>query len=286
MTDGGDPELSCQVDEIELMVVYTEAACAAAFVGNNQSTCSPLARVAIRDSIQQAVGETNTIFENSQTTPRVALVHVASTGDYSEASDLEKDLTRLKYRGDEETNKTNDDVAYLDDLHDLRDQFGADVVSLITKPSDEYVGGAACGRATLMRVEATWFEKDAFTVVPQDCIVASFSFGHELGHLMGANHEGVDSSQLPRIPGNRGYAKTNSLVPGLAPWRTVMAENNASCLEAKPVVGCARVPFLSNPTVTKHWDPMGTAKANNSQVVKSTADTVAAFRSSIGCDSM
>ena len=62
-----------------------------------------------------------------------------------------------------------------------------------------------------MRVEAAWFEKEAFTVVPQDCMVGNFSFGHELGHLMGANHEGVDNSALVRIPGNRAFVKPDPL---------------------------------------------------------------------------
>ena len=275
---------SCDEDKIEVLVVYTEAACAASFTGFSSNYCSALARTSIEDKIQQAMGETNTIFASSDTTPRMTVIHVASAGSYTESTDLAKELTRLKYVDGVEKSKTNELFAYLDDIHDLRNEYGADVVSLITKPSGRFTDGSACGRAALMRVEAPWFEKEAFTVVPQDCMVGNFSFGHELGHLMGANHEGVDESVLDRIPGNRGFAKPDPSQVNVHPWRTVMAENNSSCTAAKPLVGCKRLPVFSNPTLDYFGDKMGTAKANNSQVVESTAETVVRFRSSLACD--
>ena len=275
---------SCDADKIEVLVIYTEAACAAAFAGSSSNYCSALARTSMEGKIQQAMGETNSIFAASDTTPRMAVVHVASAGSYTESASLAKELTRLKYFDGIEKGMTGELFVYLDGIHDLRNEYGADVVSLITKPSGRYTDGSACGRASLMRVEAPWFEKDAFTVVPQDCMVGNFSFGHELGHLMGANHEGVDNSALPRIAGNRGFVKPDPDPVNVEPWRTVMAENNSSCTTAKPKDGCKRLPVFSNPDLDHLGDEMGTYEANNSEVIESTADTVLRFRKSLACD--
>ena len=75
----------------------------------------------------------------------MTVVHVASAGSYTESASLVNELTRLKYVDGAEKSKTNDWFAYLDDIHDLRNEYEADVVSLITKPSAQYIDGSACG---------------------------------------------------------------------------------------------------------------------------------------------
>jgi hypothetical protein len=99
------------VDTVELLVVYTEAACAAA---GKRASCTPFAKNKILNKIQQAEGETNTLFINSLIAPRVKIVHVESSGDYSDdAVTLRQNLDRLRYKGDEEKSNQNVDITYL-----------------------------------------------------------------------------------------------------------------------------------------------------------------------------
>ena len=281
---------TCAQDEntVEMLVVYTEKACASAA---HRSSCTPFARTKMLAKIQQAEDETNTLFANSLISPTVKIVHVQSAGDYADdAQTLQQNLDRLRLMGQEETDEQNVDTAYLDDIHAWRDQYGADVVTLITKATGDYDNqateqdeGPACGLSTELPGKFAWFEKDAFSVVPADCIVASFSFGHELGHLMGADHDS-DSSRAPTsLSGNRGYIEVQTPV-NQDPWRTVMSENNDECMNAKKDVGCARIPYFSNRTVKKAGQDMGNVDADNSHILGETIGTVAMFRQSLSCN--
>lgn len=284
---------ACIDDRIEVMVLYTEAACVSSFEGSttsgNQMCTNVLAGLAMQARIQQAVEEANTVFANSLTSPRIRLIHVAHTGEYSEAALLSHDLMRLKYSPNtspSESSKTGESTTYLDNFIEttsgVRDQYGADVVSLITQSSNRYPGGgAACGESTLLRrKQDTWFQKDAFTVVPVDCMTGNLSFVHELGHIMGANHESIDSN-VSHIPDNRARVRMNPSSGD--PWATVMAPNICERTDSNP--GCGRIPYFSssNSNLKYHGDPIGTDDPgndgeNNSGVVHDTEETVINFR--------
>jgi hypothetical protein len=288
---GGVPVLGimCPQHRIEVMAVYTEAACAASFTGLANG-CSPFARFVLRNKIQMAEVETNLIFANSLIKPRISVVHVAFVGGYDEAETLDVDLKRLKLRGDEEKGDLGSEIAYLEDIHGWRDQHRADVVSLITKstlgydnaatPDDE---SAPCGVATLLPGKFDWFERDAFTAVPEDCVLSNYSFGHELAHVMGADHDAESSRGPTSFAYNRGFLRTDTPA-SVQPWRTLMAENNDSCMERDSEIGCTRLPYLSNPALKYQGDDMGIDDvADNALVVSETAATVANFRPSLNC---
>src|SRR5262249_22892410 len=104
-----------------------------------------------------------------------------------------------------------------------------------------------------------------------------FSFGHELGHLMGARHDWVaDDTNNSPYTYNHGFVMATPTAPA-EPWRTVMAYD---C----PPPGCPRVPYFSNPNVNypAGGDAMGVAngpqQANNSLTLNNTALTMANFR--------
>lgn len=284
--------IMCRQNQIDVMVIYTEAACAGSFVGQDAG-CSPLARLVFENKIQTAETQTNGIFQNSLISPRIKVVHVRSAGDYADdAESLQQNLERLRMDEDEESDALNTDTTYLDDVHDWRNEYRADVVSLITKSHDAYNEGgteqdesSACGLATLMSSEADEFEKYAFTVVPEDCMLSDYSFGHELAHLMGADHDGESSRGSSTFTDNRGYINTETPID-IAPWRTVMAENNDACMEKSPILGCRQLQYFSNvhPSINYFGEVMGSNDANNSRVVSESADTVAKFRRSLSCE--
>ena len=68
--------------------------------------------------IIQAVAETNQAYANSGINPRLNLVHSVRT-NYTESGDINTDLSRLRATSD----------GYMDELHTLRDSYGADLVS-------------------------------------------------------------------------------------------------------------------------------------------------------------
>jgi hypothetical protein len=151
---------------IDLLVVYTAAARAAA-----QGT------TAMQALIELAVSETNTSYDNSDVAQRLRLVRTAEVA-YTETGDMFKDLERLRQPAD----------GFMDNVHTLRDTSGADVVALLVERA------SYCGLGYLMQTPSRAFADYAFGVVRRSCATGNYSFGHELGHMMGCDHDKNNSS--------------------------------------------------------------------------------------------
>jgi hypothetical protein len=207
----------------------------------------------ILNQINLAIAETNQAYANSAIVPRLRLVHAVEVA-YTETGNSGTDLDRLTY--------TND--GYIDQLHTLRNTYGADLVSLMVEN-----GGGYCGIGWLMTNVSTSFAPYGFSVVARGCATGYYSFAHELGHNMGARHDTyVDSATTP-YPYAHGYAS----VAGR--WRTILAYNDA-CAAAG--TNCTRIQYFSNPGITYGGAPMGNASADNHQALNNTAFAVANFR--------
>jgi hypothetical protein len=105
------------------------------------------------------------------------------------------------------------------------------------------------------------------------CAAGYYSFGHELAHNMGSNHDRANGSAA-LYPYSYGYwALDNS-------YRTVMAYD---C----PNGGCSRVPYFSNPNVSYNGYPTGISydvdpnrAADNARSLNEARFVVANFRDS------
>lgn len=229
---------------IDVLVVYTPAARAAAG-----------GATAMQSLIDLAVAETNQSYQNSGITPRVRLVHTAEVS-YTEAG-FSTDLNRLQGASD----------GFVDNVHALRDQYGADAVAMIVESS------TSCGIAYLGRPAAD-FAPFAFQVTARNCATGYFTFGHELGHNQGARHDRfVDASNNSPSAYNRGYVSPDST------WRTIMAYGDACGF-------CTRVQYWSNPDITRNGVAMGIAEgqawaADNRKTLNNSAPFVANFRQEI-----
>ena len=104
---------------IHVMVVYT----AAARSGAGGTT-------AMQNLIDLAVSQTNQSYANSGITQRLRLVNTAEV-PYAESGSSIR-LSRLQHPSD----------GYLDEVHVLRDRFGADCVSLLVERMNYYAGEA------------------------------------------------------------------------------------------------------------------------------------------------
>ena len=233
-------------DTFDVMVVYTQAARTAA--GGT---------TAMKALINLAVDETNIVYGNSLITPRVNLVHQAEVS-YDESAGFSTALNRL----------TNTSDGYMDNVHSLRDTYGADLVSLFIDNS------SSCGLAWLMRNLSPSFKSDAFSIVHWNCATGNYSFSHEMGHNMGCAHALPESYQGK---GLYNYSMGWRFGPLSDPdrYRSVMAYSPG-----------IRINHFSNPDVTHAGYatgvPLGLSnEAHNALSINNAAYTVANWRQSV-----
>jgi hypothetical protein len=195
-----------------------------------------------------AVAEANQAYANSGMSMRLNLVGSLFT-NYLEAQDIYTDLTRLSATRD----------GYMDEIHTVRDNVGADVVSLIADRPGE------CGLAYRMSTLSVSFATNAFSIVHHACATGYYSFAHEIGHNLGAHHDYANANGTPLFPYAYGYQE-----PGNA-FRTIMAMNCPG--------GCPRVAQFSRSSVQYDGKPTGTPYfTENAYTIDQTAPTVAGFR--------
>ncbi len=197
-----------------------------------------------KDLIDVALAEANQSFKDSGIdNVRVKLVHAYET-DYVEKGSHFDHVYRFRNKGD----------GYMDEIHDLRDKYGADVAMLVV---DDPMG---CGLSIRVGADAA----DAFSVVDHECAATMYSLVHELGHLIGARHDlAIDDTPRP-------YPYGHGFVDGKK-WRTMMSYKE-SC------AGCPRRPVWSGPEVKVDGTPAGDAETDNAKVIREEAARVAGFK--------
>ena len=214
---------------------------------------------ALSAAILGAVADANLCYRNSGLDLRLRLVHHAET-NYDPSGVLNTDLERIK--------ETSDN--YMDEVHGLRDQYGADLVALLTTPSD------TGGLANTMSSPSLNFEDSGFSVSVWDQIGApSYTLAHEVGHNMGCLHnreddETADGGQdydLFAFSFGKRWQDENS------GYRTIMSYDNEA--ENFPT----KIPYFSNPEVSYLGVTTGNVGTeNNAKVLSITAPYVSNFR--------
>lgn len=232
---------------IDVLVVYTPSALNAV---NNPFSINSTEN--IEGTIQLAFDQANKSFINSGIPTRLNLVTTPIEVDFSEGPTFLANVTALRNYGD----------GILDEVHFLRNFYAADIVVMMTGSPKN-----ACGRVFMRRhsvnltgVTREEFEAEeaanAFAVVDILCAAtSSFSFTHEVGHILGAQHDRVSE---PTIDGTfeedaRGWI---SVSPAGSPaFRTVMAYDDF-CVD-NLIIGCPRWLYWSDPNKMFLGVPMG-----------------------------
>ena len=162
-----DPNRRRLVDDngsvIDVMVVWTiEAECRNSGL---REACTPTESTEenIMGLIELAVEETNTAFARSGIPSELRLVHAYRHLEYIEPSvnTFDVAIDDLRNSGD----------GKLDDVHQKRELYGADLVSMILG------GGESCGIAYIGPLK--W---NTFSATHYSCATGYYSFGHEIAH--------------------------------------------------------------------------------------------------------
>lgn len=234
---------------IDVIVFWTPAA---------QTAAGGLAN--IQNNIDLAITLTNNAYRNSGIAQRVRLVNkqaVVYTENTGGSGAFDNALTAI----------TNGTIA---GTATARNTYGADeVVLVINDPS-------FCGVAWLPSSISSSNAGLGFAVVGGgSCLTSNFSFGHELGHNMGAHHD----PYVAPGPGAFAYSHGKSYISGSSAtsWRTIMAYNN-EC--AATVGGCTRLQYFSNPMVNyADGNVMGDGPArNNALTLNKSANAISNYR--------
>lgn len=218
------------------------------------------ARVAVASAdpyafAQFAIAQSNATYAVSGIDVRLTLA-TAFESPTPETTLTSTDLTALQNMAD----------GRFDEVHGVRDVYGADLVVLLGSGYTE-----ACGRGYL-NPGATF----GFSVVEYGCAASGYTFAHEVGHNFGATHD-------PYVVTAPAYPYGQGSVDLAGRWRTVMAYND-QCADAG--VSCTTVGYWSAPSVIYpdatapvNVGPTGDAATrDNVRVLRERAATVSAFR--------
>jgi hypothetical protein len=224
---------------VDAMVVYTTNA------KNNAG-----GDAGIQAKIMNAVAAANQAYINSQIGMQIRLVHMEEIS-YAQTGNMSTSLTDLMGTSD----------GKMDNVHTLRNQYGADQVVLITSESNY------CGIAYQMQSLGTGFAPYAFAAVHDDSVYSCLgnqTMAHEMGHNQGNAHNVESSSGYPGIaPYSYGYRVCGS-------FRTVMSYVCS---------GETRISNFANPNVLYNGQPTGIAGAADTvSSMNQAAATVANFR--------
>lgn len=233
-----------EVTVIDLMVLYTQQA--------REAAGGTLAMQAL---VESAVARTNQANASSEVMIRHRLVFLGSTPYTPPSTDpFSNALYELTFPDD----------GFLDEVHALRDQVGADVVSLLIDAQ------SSCGIGWLTDPRVAGYQAYAFNVSNWLCADGNLSLAHEIGHNQGLAHDVANAGGPGVFPYSFGYQQP------AGSFRTVMAYNCPG--------GCVRVDNFSNPDVLRFSQPTGTPDADNARSLNETRAHVAAWRDAPDCD--
>lgn len=193
---------------IDLVVLYTERA---------KSSAPAYMSGDIEDEIALAVAEINISFRKQDIPAELNLVFSRKV-DFDDGRPINLGSIDGSVKGDlGAIIDPNDGV--VDEVHKIRAEANADLVSIwVDAPRN-----SACGQASIYRGDRASGAAKAFSIVSVYCAKRFNTFAHEIGHNLGAGHDGAESTG--RFGDSRGYVSND--VPNTANVATISSRSYA-----------------------------------------------------------
>jgi hypothetical protein len=239
---------------IYVMIVYTPAALVRE--GNSVENMNL--------NIAAAMQRANEAHVNSDTQIELRLIY-SDKVDYTESGNDNTDLNRL----------TNQNDGFMDEVHEWRDAYGADLVCLFSETAT--VGG-------LGWLLMDWFgdDTDAFCLAHARQTAWTYTLVHEWGHNMGCGHS--KTQEIQRGPGLFSYSAGWQ-------WRDTASARGGYCsvmtyedADDDGTLDYNRVGYFSNPDIFytgNSTHPTGDRQdGDNARTLRETRNVIASYRTS------
>lgn len=218
----------------------------------------------IPDLIAQAMNLSQTVLDNSNIPITLRLVY-SHRLDYKESfGEPSGDILRL-FTASPTFNPWGIADGKMDEIHDLRNQYGADLVTLFVDINDS--GGVAWVGRNRTGSPDLGFSLNDIRVAGN-----SYTLMHELGHNMGNFHSRTQTTQQAPITGGVFHESVG--------YQDLV--NNRATVMAYTTGGLTRIPVFSNPFINWEGVPVGINNpidiTNASLSLRKIKDVIASYR--------
>ena len=240
---------------LDVMVVWTKTAECRAYGLSAGCTLTTQTKANMEALINLAVVETNTAYEESGIQTELLLVEAYRHPTYVENS-FDTTLADIQ-------------KGFIPGVHANRATHGADIVSMIIH-DDEYCGLGYVGPDPDLM----------FSITSWSCATGYYSFGHEIGHNLGLNHDRGSEGDCNSGGYNYGYRDPN------ARFRTILAYDcvNTQC-DNNVGGGCTRIGRFSNQYNTYNGLALGGSSENNAKAINDVRVEVASYFTHVSSES-
>ena len=252
---------------IDLMIVYTDKA---------EQWANSSQHGSIEEVIAQAMNLSQLGLDNSDQGINLRLVHVHKTDYDEDGENCEDDgcgeihLRRLSKKGTT-SSPFDTDLAnvtgFMEEVHDLRDQYGADLVAMFADMSDTggiaWLNNSTAGNPSI-----------GFSVNRVQQTARTFTLIHEIGHKMGSAHSRTqEEAAAGSLGGLFKYSTGFQVGSGDSQLNTIMAYNESGA-------SGNNLPFFSSPQLTTSGGiPAGSERSDNVLGFNQVKRAIAAYRS-------
>ncbi len=246
---------------IDLMIVYTEDA--KDWADEHEGGIELL--------ISQMMNKSQMAFDNSYADIELRIVHLHETDFQEDGNDSSGDLHKLTTSPDFSLGSQHE--GYMSEIHELRNQSGADLVAMLAKVDD--VGGLAW-----LLSELGGSPQLGFSINRIQQVSHTFTFVHEIGHNLGNAHSRNQQREPANIFGGLFDFSTGKRF-------TLESDTSVATIMAyrEQVPGSRRIAYFSNPELHYNNTPIGgyaieTGPADNVRSMRYSRHIVSQYRPS------